>query len=158
MLRRYVGEDFKPALAQVLLEGERWSAELLESHLSYPLPGPSPSLPLTGMPETVALRALVSVASIAFVDRAETLAALRDLHVWSDETMARRFHYRKPGLWVLGVRVFSRRSEPHRLAVTAEHAAPTSACPRTPSPALPKSSGSLRIAAAPMIGVASRNA
>jgi hypothetical protein len=87
-----------------------------------PLPGPSPSLPLTGMPETVALRALVSVTSIAFVDRAETLAALRDLHVWSDETMARRFHYRKPGLWLLGVRVFLRRSEPHRLAVTAEHA------------------------------------
>jgi len=37
LLRRYVGEDFKPALAQVLLEGERWSAELLESHLSYPI-------------------------------------------------------------------------------------------------------------------------
>ena len=37
LLRRQAGEDFTPALAQVLLEWERWSAELLESHLSYPL-------------------------------------------------------------------------------------------------------------------------
>jgi len=37
LLRRHFGEDFKPALAQVLLEWERWSAELLESHLSYPI-------------------------------------------------------------------------------------------------------------------------
>ena len=37
LLRRHVGEDFASALAQVLLEWERWSAELLESHLSYPL-------------------------------------------------------------------------------------------------------------------------
>jgi hypothetical protein len=37
LLRRHAGEDFQPALAQVLLEWERWSAELLESHLSYPL-------------------------------------------------------------------------------------------------------------------------
>src|SRR5438445_2896699 len=37
LLRRHAGEDFTLALAQVLLEWERWSAELLESHLSYPL-------------------------------------------------------------------------------------------------------------------------
>jgi len=37
LLRRHAGEDFTPVLAQVLLEWERWSAELLESHLSYPL-------------------------------------------------------------------------------------------------------------------------
>ena len=37
LLRRHAGEDFTAALAQVLLEWERWSAELLESHLSYPL-------------------------------------------------------------------------------------------------------------------------
>ena len=37
LLRRHAGEDFAPALAQVLLEWEHWSAELLESHLSYPL-------------------------------------------------------------------------------------------------------------------------
>jgi hypothetical protein len=37
LLRRHAGEDFAPALTQVLLEWERWAAELLESHLSYPL-------------------------------------------------------------------------------------------------------------------------
>src|SRR5262249_51904326 len=37
LLRRHVGGDFTPALAHVLAEWERWSAELLESHLSYPL-------------------------------------------------------------------------------------------------------------------------
>ncbi len=37
LLRRHAGEDFTGALAQVFLEWERWSAELPESHLSYPL-------------------------------------------------------------------------------------------------------------------------
>ena len=54
------------------------------------------------------LRALAVVDSIAFVDQEETLAALEELHVWTEETVLKRFHYRKPGLWVLGVRVFRR--------------------------------------------------
>ncbi|HXJ79191.1 MAG TPA: potassium channel family protein [Candidatus Methylomirabilis sp.] len=37
LLRRHAGADFTEALAQLFREGERWSAELLESHLSYPL-------------------------------------------------------------------------------------------------------------------------
>jgi Ion channel len=37
LLRRHAGEDFTRALTQVLLEWERWSAELLESHLSEPV-------------------------------------------------------------------------------------------------------------------------
>jgi len=37
LLRRQVGADFTGALVQVFREGERWAAELLESHLSYPL-------------------------------------------------------------------------------------------------------------------------
>jgi hypothetical protein len=37
LLRRHAGEDFTMALAQVFLAWERWSAELLESHLSYPI-------------------------------------------------------------------------------------------------------------------------
>ena len=37
LLRRHAGEDFTVALAQVFMAWERWSAELLESHLSYPL-------------------------------------------------------------------------------------------------------------------------
>jgi hypothetical protein len=80
-----------------------------------PAPGAAPD------PTTVALDALVLVDSIAFVDREEALAALGDWHVWTEETVAKRFHYRKPGLWVLGVRVF-RRAVPWRIAVTPEHA------------------------------------
>ena len=37
LLRRHVGADFTVALEQLLIEGERWSAQLLESHLSYPI-------------------------------------------------------------------------------------------------------------------------
>src|SRR5262244_1166818 len=37
LLRRQVGADFTVALTQLLREWERWSAELLESHLSYPI-------------------------------------------------------------------------------------------------------------------------
>jgi YidC/Oxa1 family membrane protein insertase len=42
-------------------------------------------------------------------------------------------------------------------AATAAPSAPASAGPRTPFPSDPNSSGSFRTAAAPMIGVASRN-
>jgi hypothetical protein len=72
-------------------------------------------------PGTVALSALAVVDSVTFVKHEETLAALEPLHVWTEETLRQRFHYRKPGLWVLGVRVF-RRDHPHRLGVTPEHA------------------------------------
>jgi hypothetical protein len=37
LLRRHAGADLPVALTQVLLAWERWAAELLESHLSYPL-------------------------------------------------------------------------------------------------------------------------
>jgi hypothetical protein len=92
---------------------------------SAPLPaGPS---------ERVALGALAVVASVAFVEREETLAALFELHVWTEETLLRRFHYRQPGLWVLGVRVF-RRSVPHWLEVSAEHSGCKTWVPLDPPP------------------------
>jgi hypothetical protein len=64
---------------------------------------------------------LVVVDSVDFIRDEGTLDALADLHVWTEETLRRRFHYRRPGLWVLGVRVF-RRATPHAIAVTPEHA------------------------------------
>lgn len=70
---------------------------------------------------TVALRAVAVVAVVGRVDSLERLCALDDLHVWTAETVETRFRYRRPGLWVLGVRVY-RRDEPIRLPVTAEHA------------------------------------
>jgi hypothetical protein len=32
---------------------------------------------------------------------------VRDLHIWSDETIESRFNYRQPGLYLLAVRVFA---------------------------------------------------
>ena len=69
----------------------------------------------------VAIAALALVETIVYADRPEPLAALEDLHIWTGETVQKRFHYRKPGLWVLGVRVF-RKVEPYTIAVTPEHA------------------------------------
>jgi hypothetical protein len=90
-----------------------------EQGLRVAAPEAAPQAPETS--ETVALGALAIIDSIAFVAREETLEALAELHVWTEETLVRRFHYRKPGLWVLGVRIYCRR-EPHRLEVSAEHA------------------------------------
>ena len=71
--------------------------------------------------DVVRIRNLAAVETIGFVDRLETLAALAEHHVWTDETVEKRFHYRKPGLWVLGVRVY-RRTTPLVLPITPEHA------------------------------------
>ena len=38
----------------------------------------------------------------------EDLLALTPFHIWTLETMRKRFAYRQPGLWVLGVRVYHR--------------------------------------------------
>jgi hypothetical protein len=70
---------------------------------------------------TVGLSALAVVELVGRIDRAERLARLDDLHVWTAETVTKRFEYRRPGLWVLGVRVF-RRERPLAVPVTPEHA------------------------------------
>jgi hypothetical protein len=69
----------------------------------------------------VSLRALAVVETIGHADRPEVLQALEDLHVWTGETISRRFAYRKPGLWVLGVRIF-RSPRPATIAVTPVYA------------------------------------
>jgi hypothetical protein len=62
---------------------------------------------------TVSLSALVEVLTVDYLDRIELLERLAELHVWTDETVRKRFHYRTPGLWVLGVRAY--RGEADRL-------------------------------------------
>jgi hypothetical protein len=48
-----------------------------------------------------------ATAPFAFqVDRVEQLMGLQDLHGWSDETVHSRFAYRRPGLFVIPVRVY----------------------------------------------------
>ena len=70
---------------------------------------------------TIGLNALAVVALIGRVDKFGLLSKLESLHIWTAETVAKRFLYREPGLWVLGVRVY-RRSDPWVVAVTPEHA------------------------------------
>jgi hypothetical protein len=70
---------------------------------------------------TVRLRALATVSSIHYVDRIEALVRLAEEHVWTEETVRSRFFYRRPGLWVLSVRVYLRPS-PWSLPVSPEHA------------------------------------
>jgi hypothetical protein len=64
---------------------------------------------------------LAVVDALAWVDRAEELDALDEFHVWTDETVQKRFSYRSRGLWVLGVRIY-RRDPAARIAITPDQA------------------------------------
>ena len=75
--------------------------------------------PAAGPGTVVGLSILAVVGVVAYLDRPEALDELREFHVWTDETVHRRFAYRTPGLWVLGVRVFLA-PDPWPLLVTAE--------------------------------------
>lgn len=70
---------------------------------------------------TVGLRALVKVELIERVDDLARLAELDDMHVWTEETVEKRFHYRSSGLWVLGLSVY-RRARPFSVPMTPFHA------------------------------------
>jgi hypothetical protein len=61
-------------------------------------------------PGVVRIDSLVRVELLEYVTSEETLPALEPFHVWTRETISRRFAYRRPGLWALGVRVFTRDS------------------------------------------------
>lgn len=72
-------------------------------------------------PGSIDLRALAVVAEVGYLDRPERLPDLAEFHIWTEATVRKRFEYRAPGLWVLGVRVFVL-SEPRRIAETPAHA------------------------------------
>lgn len=75
------------------------------------------SLPRLADELTIAIDTLIVVESVSRVDDMETLDGLTNLHVWTGETIRKRFNYRKPGLWVLGVRAY-RRPESWIVSVT----------------------------------------
>jgi hypothetical protein len=75
------------------------------------------STPKQPDPGIVPIGALAVVESVDRVDDLETLLGLDALHVWTEETVRKRFEYRRPGLWLLGVRVY-KRDEPWRVEVT----------------------------------------
>lgn len=66
---------------------------------------------------SVPIRALALVHMVHHIDRAALLPVLTPFHVWTLQTVEKRFAYRRPGLWVLGVRVFLR-ADPWILAPT----------------------------------------
>jgi hypothetical protein len=55
---------------------------------------------------TLHFTAFVEITEVFFVDKLDVALSLDDLHVWSPETIAQRFHYRTPGLYVLPVRAW----------------------------------------------------
>ncbi len=69
----------------------------------------------------VPLTSLARVVDVARLDDPDLLPKLEPFHVWTEETVARRFRYRQPGLWVLTVRVFQR-PKPLRWPVTPAQA------------------------------------
>jgi hypothetical protein len=69
----------------------------------------------------IPIRALVRVDLVGYASKQETLQALEEFHVLTEDTIRKRFHYRKPGIWVLGARVW-RRQEEVAIAATPEHA------------------------------------
>lgn len=81
---------------------------------------PPASVPEPALAALVPIQGLAVVDSIYYVDREEPLDALEPYHIWTSETVHKRFHYRRPGLWVLGVRVWSR-DEPTEIETTLEH-------------------------------------
>jgi hypothetical protein len=80
--------------------------------------GSTPSMAPDG---SVPIEALVRVDLIGYVESERVLPALESHHILTAETVLKRFHYRTPGLWVLGARVW--RQEPaYSIAATPEHA------------------------------------
>jgi hypothetical protein len=60
-------------------------------------------------PGTVRLSHFAQVAGVYHVHHLAGALALDDLHLWSRETVQARFNYRRPGLYVLPVRVYRAR-------------------------------------------------
>ncbi|MFI5461036.1 MAG: DUF1802 family protein [Isosphaerales bacterium] len=69
----------------------------------------------------ISIRALVRVGPIGYVESEETLPELEEFHIFTAETIVKRFRYRQPGLWVLGARVW-RHDPGFVVAASPEHA------------------------------------
>lgn len=90
-----------------------------EQGLRKTVPGPSraPEAP----PGAVSIRALARVEVVGFLRDEAALPAIEDFHVLTEATVRKRFHYRRPGLWVLGARIW-RRDPAFAIIATPEHA------------------------------------
>jgi hypothetical protein len=68
-------------------------------------------------PGILPIEALAVVEDVIRADSLETLLGLDDLHLWTEETVRKRYEYRRPGLWILSVRIY-KRPTPWPLEVT----------------------------------------
>ncbi len=71
-------------------------------------------------PGVVPIQALATVDQVLYLDDERVLKDLEPFHVWTEETVRKRFVYRTPGLWVLGVRVWAW-NEPRLIADRPEY-------------------------------------
>jgi hypothetical protein len=69
----------------------------------------------------IRLSHFVEVGAVYEVHELLTALKIDPLHLWSEEAVRTRFEYRRPGLFVLGVRVY-RAAEPFELPDTAYYA------------------------------------
>jgi hypothetical protein len=81
--------------------------------------GRAPTDALPG--STIPIGVLARVELVGRVRDEAVLPALEEFHVLTPETVRGRFHYRTPGLWVLGTRIW-RREPPFEIAATPEQA------------------------------------
>lgn len=85
---------------------------LYPTHLHEPVQGLreerfSSGAPDSRKPGIVPISALAVVDRVHHVEDETILSQLEPMHVWTEETVRKRFMYRSPGLWVLGVRVWA---------------------------------------------------
>ncbi len=64
--------------------------------------------PVNELLGAIPIRSLARVGLIGYIRDEAMLPALEDFHILTDATVHHRFHYRTPGLWVLGVRIWRR--------------------------------------------------
>jgi hypothetical protein len=69
---------------------------------------------------SIPIQAMAVVEACHWVDDPTRLHAIEPYHVWTRETVERRFAYRHPGLWVLRLRIY-RRQEIWQLAPVARY-------------------------------------
>jgi hypothetical protein len=85
------------------------------------LTGEAPDPAFHGPDSSIPIGLLARVELLGRVRDEASLPALEDFHVLTPETVRGRFHYRSPGLWILGTRIW-RRVPPFPIAATPEHA------------------------------------
>ena len=71
-------------------------------------------------PGTIPIRVLGVAKTLGRVDDERLLDRFREFHIWTDETVHSRLHYRTKGVWILAIRAYLRET-PFPLKVTPEH-------------------------------------